>query len=94
MLYVDIPSRYDIERLGAARADACVSIYLPTTPLTQAAQADRIALKNLAADAVGRLRAMGVDKARAAAVEESLADLVDDDEFWRFQAHSLAVLAT
>lgn len=94
MLYVDIPSRSDIERLGATRADACVSIYLPTTPVTQAAQADRIALKNLAAEAVERLRAMGVDKARTAAVEESLADLVDDDEFWRFQAHSLAVLAT
>ena len=29
-----------------------------------------------------------------AALEEALADLVDDDEFWRFQARSLAVLAT
>ena len=28
------------------------------------------------------------------AIEESLADLADDDEFWRFQARSLAVLAT
>lgn len=94
MLYVDLPTRGDIERLGAVRAAACVSIYLPTTPLTQDAQADRIALKNLAASAIEQLRGQGLDKADVAAIEESLADLVDDDEFWRFQARSLAVLAT
>ena len=94
MLYVDIPTRVDIQRLGAVRAAACVSVYLPTTPLTQDAQADRIALKNLAGSAVDQLRARGADKAEVAAIEESLADLVDDDEFWRFQARSLAVLAT
>ena len=93
MLYVDIPTRADIERLGAVRA-ACVSIYLPTTPLTQDAQADRIALKNLAASAIEQLQARDTDKAELAAIEEALSDLVDDDEFWRFQAHSLAVLAT
>jgi hypothetical protein len=94
MLYVDIPSRADIERLGAVRGAACVSIYLPTTPLTQDAQAGRIALKNLAGSAVEHLRSLGTDKAALAAIEEALADLVDDDEFWRFQARSLAVLAT
>lgn len=94
MLYVDIPTRADIERLGAVRAAACVSIYLPTTPLTQDAQADRIALKNLAGSAIGHLRSQGSGKAEVDAIEESLADLVDDDEFWRFQARSLAVLAT
>jgi Bacterial archaeo-eukaryotic release factor family 11 len=94
MLYVDLPTRGDIQRLGAVRAGACVSIYLPTTPLTQDAQADRIALKNLAAQALDALRSRGTDKAQAAAIEEALADLVDDDEFWRFQARSLAVLAT
>jgi len=31
---------------------------------------------------------------RAALIAEQLDDLVDDDEFWRFQAHSLAVCAT
>ena len=94
MLYVDIPTRADIQRLGAVRAAACVSIYLPTTPLTQDAQADRIALKNLAGSAIEQLRTLGTHKAEVAAIEEALADLVDDDEFWRFQARSLAVLAT
>ena len=94
MLYVDLPTRGDIERLSAVRAGACVSIYLPTTPLTQDAQADRIALKNLAGQALDTLRSRGTEKAQVAALEEALADLVDDDEFWRFQARSLAVLAT
>ena len=58
MLYVDIPTRADIQRLGAVRAAACVSIYLPTTPLTQDAQADRIALKNLAGSAIEQLRTL------------------------------------
>src|SRR5690606_32657343 len=31
---------------------------------------------------------------RLAALGEQIDDLLDDDEFWRFQAHSLAILAT
>jgi hypothetical protein len=53
MLHVDIPSRSDIQRLSAARTSSCLSIYLPTTPITQDAQADRIAPKNLARQADG-----------------------------------------
>lgn len=55
MLYVDIPIPDDIAALAAARGDACVSIYLRTTPLTQQAQADRIELKNLAKRAIEQL---------------------------------------
>ena len=29
-----------------------------------------------------------------AAIQEPILDLIDDDEFWRFQANSLAVLST
>ena len=94
MLHVDIPTRTDIEHLIAIRAPACVSIYLPTSPVTQHAQADRIELKNLARTALDQLREHGAAKHDVAAIEEALHDLVDDDEFWRFQANSLAVLAT
>jgi hypothetical protein len=34
MLHVDIPTRADIERLAAIRSDACLSIYLQTSPVT------------------------------------------------------------
>jgi len=94
MLHVDIPSRSDIAHLIAVRAPACVSIYLRTTPVTQAAQQDRIELKNLARTALDQLRAADTDKRAVASIEEAIDDLVDDDEFWRFQAASLAVFAT
>lgn len=94
MLYIDIPTPRDLDTLNALRADVCVSIYLPTTPITQDIQQSRIALSNLAKEAVRQLREAGTDKRRLAALQEHLDDLADDEEFWRFQAHSLAVFAT
>lgn len=43
MLYVDVPTLQELKALIAARADACVSIYLSTTPQTQHISASRIA---------------------------------------------------
>jgi hypothetical protein len=94
MLYVDIPTAADISALATARGDACVSIYLRTTPLTQQAQADRTELKNLTRRAVEQAEQAGVGKQPRAAIAGELDDLVDDNEFWRFQAHSLAIFAT
>lgn len=70
-----------------------VSIYLPTTPITPEADADRIAFKNLAAAALEQLEANGAGTTEREAIEEALEDLHDDDEFWTLQAHSLAVFA-
>jgi len=95
MLYVDIPTSEDFAALACHRGDACVSIYLPTTPVTQQTRGDRIELKNLTKRAVQQIRlARGGDERAAALIAEQLDDLADDDEFWRFQAHSLAVFAT
>ena len=94
MLYVDIPTVEVIAALASYRGDACVSIYLPTTPVTQQARGDRIELKNLTKRAIKEIRSAHGDERAAALIEEQLDDLVDDDEFWRFQAHSLAIFAT
>lgn len=94
MLYVDTPTLKDFTALKAARADACVSIYIPTTPVTQDMDAAIIDLGNRIKAALNQLEASGFDKRRLAALSEQLDDLLDDDEFWRFQAHSLAILAT
>jgi hypothetical protein len=94
MLYVDIPTEGDLAALAAHREDGCVSIYLPTTPVTPDTAADRIELGNLAKEATRQLEDARVDKRRIAALKEQLDDLIDDHEFWRFQARSLAVLAT
>jgi hypothetical protein len=94
MLYVDMPTTEEIASLNNARADACVSIYLPTTPLTQHIGAARIEYRNLAKVAIEQLNEAVFDKRRRAQLEDGLAMLAEDDEFWRVQANSLAVLAT
>lgn len=92
MLYVDIPSWAQIADLFRNRGPAHVSLVTPTTPLTNQAQADRIAFKNQCRDALSQL--VTEDKRQVRAMEEMLDDLVDDDSFWEFQAHSLVVFAT
>lgn len=94
MLYLDLPSLAELRALVRVRSDLCVSLYLPTTPLTRDAQADRIALKNQLAEALEQARAVQADKRRLAALADQVEELVDDDEFWAHQAHGLAVLAT
>ncbi len=92
MLHIDLPTRAEFESLVLNRGAAHVSIYLPTTPMTQQAQADRIALKNLVSEAIGQLSSH--DKRELRDLQESLLDIVDDDFFWSVQANSLAIFAT
>src|SRR5262245_11913718 len=93
ILPTDIPTRAQLERLLASRAPWSVSIYLPTSPSSRG-DAERIELKNLASEASTQLEQAGAAKADIAAIDDELADLVDDDELWRHQARSLAVFLT
>jgi hypothetical protein len=93
ILPTDVPTRAQMERLLAARDPSSVSIYVPTDPASRG-DGGRIELKNLAAEAVRQLREAGADRADVTAIEEEVADLVDDDEFWRYQARSLALFLT
>ena len=94
MYYLDMPSAEEIGDLNLVRSDACISIYLPTTPITRDIEQSRINLGNLVKKAVAQLEAADFDKQRIAALQEQLADLLSDDEFWSHQANSLAILAT
>jgi hypothetical protein len=92
--HIDIPTRPEIAALLDERDPASVSIYLPTSPLPQDADADRIEFKNLATAAVGQLEAAGADRATVAGVREHVDDLLDDDAFWTRMAASLAAFVT
>jgi hypothetical protein len=94
VLHVDLPTRSDLEALIAWREPACVSIYLPTTPLTQDAQADRIALGNLAREALAQLQSAGHPAGSINSLGGHLDELAEDDAFWAVQARSLAIYAT
>lgn len=94
MLYVDVPTLPELVELNAVRADACVSVYLKTSPLSQESHASAIELGNLAKEAFAQLEAADFDKRRLAQLKEHFDDLADDEDFWRLQANSPAVLAT
>jgi hypothetical protein len=94
MLYLDLPTADELADLATQRNDIGVSIFLPTTPVSVESDGDRILLKNLAKEAVAQLEAASADKRRIGALVEELDDLVDDDAFWRFQAHGLVIYAT
>lgn len=94
MLYVDIPTTPELNKLISARGDALVSFYLRTTPETQNIGQSRIELGNLLKQAVAQLEAVGTPKRTIWPIEEQVGDLLDDDEFWRFQANSLALFVS
>lgn len=94
MLHLDLPTRNDLAALARRRHDPSVSIVLPTTPITPNTDVDRLEFRALAREAILQLEAAGTDRAALEALSESFDDLIDDDEFWRFQAHALVVYAT
>lgn len=93
ILHTDTPTRGQIDRLLTARDPASVSIYLPTDPASDG-EAERIALKNATSEAIRQLTDAGTPSSDVAALTEELEGLIDDPEFWREQARTLAVLAT
>jgi hypothetical protein len=92
-LHTDIPTRAQVDRLLDHRRPGSVSIYLPTDPVSNG-RAERTELGGLASQAEGQLVEAGFAKTEVAAVADVLADLMDDSEFWRFQARCLAIFAT
>src|SRR5208337_2795546 len=91
-LHTDIPTRAQIDRLLASRSPSSVSVYLETDPAS-AGTAERIELKNLAAEAARQLSDLGAGH-DVAEIGAAFADLADDEAFWRYQARSLAAFAT
>ncbi|MCK8465520.1 hypothetical protein MUY35_16795 [Aliiroseovarius sp. S1339] len=94
MLYIDLPTPHEIGKLHLVRSDACISIYLATTPLTQEIGNSRTTLRQLVKTAIQQLEAAEIEKRRIWLLEENFDTILEDDEYWEHQAHSLAILAT
>lgn len=94
MFYVDIPNPRDIASLFGQRSDACVSIFLKTTPITREIEASKIDFSNLIRQALGQLEEKGLDKQSLKNLQEVLEEVQNDDILWRYQANTLAVFAT
>jgi hypothetical protein len=94
VLHIDLPSRTEIESLAAYRGAPAVSIYLRTSAVTEHTGADRIELKNLLKEAVAQLEAGETDKRMIWPIEEAVTSMIEDDDFWTYQANSLAIFVT
>jgi hypothetical protein len=93
MLHIDIPTLAEFKALAATKDEACVSLYVPTSPLHDQAQANRIAFKDLAEDALAQLKEAGIDKRRIAPLETQFGHLAGtvventDDNKFRYREH-------
>jgi Bacterial archaeo-eukaryotic release factor family 11 len=92
LLPTDVPTRAEIDRLLEYRAPSSVSIYLPTDPASNG-DAERIEFKSLVGQATSQLREAGAGVRVVRPFEEEAGYLYDDEEFWRYQARSLAAFA-
>ncbi|MBV9607330.1 MAG: hypothetical protein JO027_19605, partial [Solirubrobacterales bacterium] len=92
ILPTDIPTRAEIARLLTYRGAASVSMYIPTDPVSNG-DSERIELKTLASQASSQLREAGSQAKVIRQFEEEVEYLYDDEEFWRYQARSLAAFA-
>jgi hypothetical protein len=92
ILPTDIPTRAEVDRLLEHRAPGSVSIYLPTDPAS-GGEAERIELKTLAGQAASELGEAGADTNAVRRFEEEIEYVYDDEDFWRYQARTLATFA-
>lgn len=80
MLHIDIPTLPEFKALAAIKGDTCVSLYVPTEPFRERARQNRIALEDLAVDAVRQLKEAGVDKHKIVSLEEQFRHLAGADK--------------
>ncbi len=92
MIYRDAIRENEFLRLAAERG-TCVSIFLPTSRVTQDAQSDRIRFGNLVKQAMAQA-AVIADRRAIRAMEAMAQELADDEVFWAYQAYGLGVLLT
>ncbi len=90
MLHTDIPTRGEILALASTIEPWCVSVYTPTEVRTPTPDKNRVAFENQAKEVLDQV----TDKGSRVSLEEEFADLIDDDEYWRYQSRTLVVLAT
>ena len=94
MYYLDLPSIEEVGNLNLVRSDASISIYLATTPISRETEHTRVTLNNLIKKALKKLEAAGLEKPRIQLLQQQFDDLLADQNFWDYQANSLAILAT
>lgn len=94
MHYTDHIAEDDVEQLLTETTGPCVSIYLPTTPITPHTDQDQIRLKNLRAEAFERLLARGIRRPNAEAILLPVDEVLEDPGFWPYLSDGLAIFCS
>ena len=94
MSRIQMPTREEVLQLAEVRADVCVSVYLETSPMKMYSEGCRIELGNLLKDAYRKLEEEGFDKRRLEALRDEVDTVTGEEDFCRYQANSLVILAT
>lgn len=92
-MFIDMPSRADVERLAAARDPHSVTIYVATSTVPDDIDVNRLSARAGVDAALERLHERAPRHA-VAAITEQLEELLEDDEFWRDMGRSLAIFVT
>lgn len=92
-MHIDMPTRFDVERLAAARDPYSVSIYLSTSSVPADSEKNQSRARALFASAIDQLREGG-GKESVGVVEEFLSGLLEAPEFWFDMGRSLAIFAS
>lgn len=90
-LIATAPSWAEIEALVNHRGAACVSLILPTTPVSTEIDKSRLLFKNLAREGLARLSPLGATSRTVSHIEAELTGIAADSAFWANQRHGLAV---
>ncbi|MEO1298766.1 MAG: hypothetical protein AAFW75_23895, partial [Cyanobacteria bacterium J06636_16] len=87
-------SQSTFRELSESVHEFSVSIYLPTHVAGPEIQQDPIRLKNLLSEAEDKLIQAGMPKQRAELTLAPAVSLLEDENFWRYQSHGLALFLT
>lgn len=88
-----LPAQADLRELTSHRDEACVSIYLRSSPIPRESDESRIALKGAVAHAERELKEKGIDPEQLREIIGPLEDLDDDPDFWTDQTRGFAIFA-
>jgi len=88
---VDLVGARALREVALARPGPCVSVFLPTHRGGPQTQQDPIRLRNLLDEASAQLASSGLDARERDELLGPCRALLDDGEFWRYQADGLAL---
>ena len=84
----------DIDGLLEAKESPCISLYVPTTPVSNYREENRILYKDQIKEATHELERQDIDKSLRAELIERLESVGTDEAFWTHQQNGLAVFVS